>query len=73
MRGMGETRTEESLDRIARALERIADELERERTLERLRAMDAEDGGQRWKPSTSPSERCSEGSSARSWPTWSRT
>ena len=25
MRGMGETRTEESLDRIARALERIAD------------------------------------------------
>lgn len=30
MRGMGETRTEESLDRIARALERIADALEKE-------------------------------------------
>jgi hypothetical protein len=43
-------RAEDSLARIARALERIADEMERERTLDRLRAMDAEeddDDGQR--------------------------
>ena len=56
MRGMGyETpeRAEDSLARIARALERIADEMERERTLDRLRAMDVEEGGKRWGASRS--------------------
>lgn len=54
MRGMGETRTEESLDRIARALERIAGCMERsEEDGEMVKAMieaklaeEAEDDGQ---------------------------
>ena len=54
MRGMGETRTEESLDRIARAVERIAGCMERSEEdgakvkamLEAKLAEEAEDDGQ---------------------------
>ena len=80
MRGMGyETpeRAEDSLARIARALERIADaEEERNRRKGRridVKAVLAEEEGERWRRSTSPSGPCSAPSPGPSWPTSWRT
>ena len=80
MRGMGmETpeRAEDSLARIARALERIA-AAEEERNRRKGRRIDvkavlAEEEGERWSPCTSPWARCSAGSPGRSSPTSWRT